>query len=230
MRSTAFHHRHTLFRGIRFRFAAPYGEAASVLLLQPLLATLSLGLALPWWYGRRQAFVVRHSAYGTSGFDFEQRTQAYYRLFARAGLLSLAALVLGGAAYSLLGGPSNGNFALATAGIPTLCALGFALAIGQAGLSNLLYGNARVGDLHFRSELRAVPLAWLYVSSALAIVLTLGLATPWARVRFARLRAEALTLVAPSGLDAFAQASEPAEGLGALAAETADLFDFDLGL
>ena len=85
-------------------------------------------------------------------------------------------------------------------------------------------------DLRFRSELRAQPLAWLYVTSAAVVILTLGLATPWARVRLARFRADALALLAPSGLDAFAQASEPAAGLGELASEAADLFDFDLGL
>src|SRR5262249_47964407 len=67
VRSTAFHHRHTLFRGIRFRFSAAYPDAAYVLLLGPIFAALSLGLALPWLQSQRQQFVVKHSAYGTSG-------------------------------------------------------------------------------------------------------------------------------------------------------------------
>ena len=68
------------------------------------------------------------------------------------------------------------------------------------------------------------------VTSAVAVVLSLGLLTPWARVRLVRYRASVLSLVAPSGLDAFVQGAVPEEGVGAIASEAADLFDFDLGL
>ena len=231
VRSTAFHHRHTLFRGIRFRFAAPYAEAAFVLIVAPLLATLSLGLALPWLQGRRQQFVARHSAYGTSGVEFEWTARPYYRLFWKASLVALGAVTLFAVAALALSAGARIAWPIVAAGmVPVLGVLAFAGALLQAGLTNLLYGNAHIGDLRFRSELRAAPLAWLYVTSGAAIILSLGLATPWARVRLARLRADSLALAAPTGLDAFAQASEPEEGLGAIASETADLFDFDLGL
>ena len=231
VRSTAFHHRHTLFRGIRFRFSAPYAEAAFALIVAPVLATLSLGLALPWTQGRRQQFIARHSAYGTSGFGFEWSARPYYRVFWKASLLSLGALALAGVAAiaSWRGERLARPLEIATF-VPAAAAFWFAVAYAQAGLTNLLYRNARIGDLRFRSELRAQQLAWLYVTSGAAIIASLGLATPWARVRLARLRAESLALAAPTGLDAFAQASEPEEGLGAIASETADLFDFDLGL
>jgi uncharacterized membrane protein YjgN (DUF898 family) len=230
VRSTAFHHRHTLFRGIRFGFEARYGDAAFVLIVAPIIASLTLGGALPWASARHQAFVVKHSRYGTSPFQFDGATSAYYRVFARATFVSVSALVLGGVVYYLLGGPPAGDAALAVAGIPTLCVLGFSFALVRTGLTNLLYASTRVRDLRFRSELRARPLAWIYLTSAVVVILTLGLATPWARVRLARFRAGALCLTAPTGLDAFAQASEPAAGFGELASETADLFDFDLGL
>jgi uncharacterized membrane protein YjgN (DUF898 family) len=230
VRSTAFHHRHTSFRGIRFGFDARYGDAAFALVVAPIVASLTLGALIPWASARHQAFVVRHSRYGTSPFEFDGASSAYYRVFAVGTLVSIAALVLGGVAYFLLGGLAAGNVSLVAAGIPTLCALGLAFALVSAGLTNLMYANARVRDLRFHSDVRARPLAWIYLTNVVAAILTLGLATPWASVRLARFRADALTLLAPSGLDAFAQASEPVGGLGELASETADLFDFDLGL
>jgi uncharacterized membrane protein YjgN (DUF898 family) len=236
VRSTAFHHRHTLFRSIRFGFHAPYAEAFKVLVLGPMAATLSLGLALPWWYAKRQEFVARHSRYGTSHFGFEGRAGAYYGLFARASLPMLGAVLVSGVGVApLLGAVQAGDrssvepMAL-TLGLAVALGVGIAVAIIQAGLTNLLYQNAWVGELRFRSELRAVPLAWIYVSSAIAVVLSLGLLVPWARVRMARYRASALSAWAPAGLDAFTQAATPEEGLGGLASEAADLFDFDLGL
>ena len=240
VRSTAFHHRHTLFRGIRFRFSATYIDAANALLAGPILATLSLGLALPWWYARRQAFVAEHSHYGTSSFQFDRRVRPYYGVFTRGSMVVLGGLVAAFLPVVALGLQNQGDPAsvrqdwvrvgMVVSAVTTLLAVGIAAAVVQAGLTNLMYRNARVRDLRFRSELRARPLAWLYLTSAVAVILTLGLATPWARVRLARFRAGALSLEAPSGLDAFAQASEPRAGFGELASETADLFDFDLGL
>lgn len=233
VRSTAFHHRHTLFRSIRFGFSAPYAEAFRVLVLGPLLAALTLGLALPWWYARRQAFVARHSRYGVSHFGFEGAAAPYYALFARAAVPVVAVALLGGIAVAPLTATTQESaFPVAVVGVGVLVALAFgvAFAIVEAGLTNLLYRNAWVGELRFRSELGAARLAWLYVSSGVGVLLSLGLLVPWARVRLARYRASALSAWAPAGLDAFAQAAVPEEGLGGLASEAADLFDFDLGL
>jgi len=237
VRSTAFHHRHTLLRSIRFGFSAPYREAAFVLLVGPLLATLSLGLALPWFYARRQAFIARSSRYGTSGFGFEQGVAPYYAVFARASLPLLCAVVLGALAAAPFGdlldaGGLAGRNGIAVAAffLAVATGIGVTAAVVQAGLTNLMYRNAWVGELRFRSELRAWTLAWLYFTSGVGVVLSLGMLVPWARVRLARYRASALSAWAPAGLDAFTQAAAPEEGLGALASEAADLFDFDLGL
>jgi uncharacterized membrane protein YjgN (DUF898 family) len=235
VRSTAFHHRHTLFRGIRFHFHASYAEAFKVLVLGPLFGVLTLGVALPWWYARRQAFVVENSRYGTSQLEFDGRTQPYYGVFARAVGVWLAGAAVVAAVFLLIGRTPSEDPIIETAkmvgvALPMMFAGAFAYGVYQAGFTNLMYRNARIADLRFRSELQAAPLAWIYISGAVAVVLSLGLLTPWAQVRLARYRASALTLIAASGLDAFVQGSEPAEGAGALASEAADLFDFDLGL
>jgi uncharacterized membrane protein YjgN (DUF898 family) len=235
VRSTAFHHRHTLFRGIRFHFHASYATAFKVLLLGPLFGMITLGLAMPWWYARRQAFIVENSRFGTSQFDFDGPAGPYYGVFARAVGVWLAGGAAAGALFFLIKAqlPSESEylpFVAAACALPLVIGGALSYGISQAGFTNLLYRNARISDLRFRSELQPAPLAWLYVSSGIAVVLSLGLLTPWAQIRLARYRASALSLVAPSGLDAFVQGSEPAEGAGALASEAADLFDFDLGL
>jgi uncharacterized membrane protein YjgN (DUF898 family) len=244
VRSTAFHHRHSLYRNIRFGFQAGYGEAFRVLILGPLLTAVTLGLAYPWWQGRRQAFVARNSRYGQSHFGFDWRAAPYYGVWARAsvlvlgiGLVLLAAVLLAGGLPGLAGeelaaeeAGSNARAVLllgaAAAAVP------FALVYGvvQAGITNLLYDQCRLEALGFRSELRAGRLTWLYVSSGLAVALSLGLLIPWARVRLARYRAERLSLLVRGDLDAFAQAAAPVSGLGEVASEAADAFDFDLGL
>ena len=62
----------------------------------------------------------------------------------------------------------------------------------------------------------------------LAIIFTLGLFIPWARVRVARFRAEYLALEVDGSLDAFVAGE--AGAATALGDEAAEMFDLDIGL
>ncbi|HEY5658305.1 MAG TPA: YjgN family protein [Myxococcota bacterium] len=238
VRSTAFHHRHSLYRNIRFRFAASYREAFHVILVGPLLSLLSLGLAHPWWQGRRQAFVVSNSRYGTTGFAFDWRASPYYAVWVQAGLVWILGVSLVAVAMALLlnerlpllGAGEGIPFATTFGWIAFLVPLALAYGLVQAGITNLLYGQAGLGALRFRSTLRAWPLAGLYVSNVAAIICSFGLLVPWARIRMLRHRADHLALVGAGDLGEFVQAVEAASTLDGVASEAADAFDFDLGL
>jgi len=238
VRSTAFHHRHSLYRNIRFRFSASYLEALRVLLVGPLLAVLSLGLAYPWWQGLRQAFVVRNSRFGTSSFAFDWRAASYYGVWMRAALLWLffgfvvpmmMALLIGGCSHLLSEGEAAPRWMLLS---PALILVPLVLSYGliESGMTNLLYGQAQLGALRFDSTLRTWPLTWLYISNAIAIILSIGLLVPWARVRTMHYRVEHLALVASGDLDQFVQSIEVASKFDSVASEAAEAFDFDLGL
>ena len=69
---------------------------------------------------------------------------------------------------------------------------------------------------------------WLYFSNLVAVVLTIGLAAPWATVRSSRYRASKTTAFAAAPLDGFAQAQ--AQSLGATGEEIGEMFDFDIAL
>jgi uncharacterized membrane protein YjgN (DUF898 family) len=105
-------------------------------------------------------------------------------------------------------------------------------AVIRAGSTNLLYGNSCLGPNGFRAHLRSTGLFGLYVISALAIVFSLGLATPWVMVRLARYRVERIGVIARGDLDDFFQAAEEVHPLGAVAEEAAGALDFgfDFGL
>jgi uncharacterized membrane protein YjgN (DUF898 family) len=238
VRSVAFHHRHSLYRNIRFRFFAHYREAFHVLIVGPLLIALSLGLAYPWWRGRRHAFVVRNSHYGTSAFTFDWRASPYYAVWVQAALLwLLTACVIAVGMYFLTSDrlpllKEGDGFAhlIAFGWILALVPLLLTYGLVQAGMTNLLYGQAQLGAMRFRSTLGAWPLTGLYVSNAIAIVLSIGLLMPWARVRMMRHRAQHLALLAGSDLSEFVQSVEAASKLDGAASEAAEAFDFDLGL
>ena len=97
----------------------------------------------------------------------------------------------------------------------------------RARITNLIWNSLSVGPVKFECTLRVRDLAWLYAVNIFAIIVTLGLAAPWAVVRTLRYRAEKMMLVADGGLDGFvaaeaAQVSATGEAVG-------EMFDFDFG-
>jgi uncharacterized membrane protein YjgN (DUF898 family) len=96
----------------------------------------------------------------------------------------------------------------------------------QARIGNLIWNTATLDKLSFNSSLRVRDFIWLYLSNFLAILLTFGLATPWAQVRMAKYRASKLALVGEADFDKFvgdkkAEAKSTGE-------EIADMFDIDI--
>lgn len=105
-----------------------------------------------------------------------------------------------------------------------LVVFGFAGYI-KARVSNLVWNSTTLDDLTFKSTLRARDYIWIYFSNVVAIVMTFGLATPWAQVRLARYRASKLQIVGDVDFDKFV--GEKKDAVKATGEEIADFFDAD---
>ena len=103
--------------------------------------------------------------------------------------------------------------------------LGF-IAYLQARIGNLVWNNTKLDQLSFISKLRARDFIWLYFSNIVAIMLTFGLATPWAQIRMARYRTSKLSIVGDVDFDQFV-GDKKAE-VNAMGEEIAEMFDVDL--
>src|SRR5450830_892432 len=96
----------------------------------------------------------------------------------------------------------------------------------QSRVHNLLWNNTTLEQVRFFSTLRMRDLVGLYLSNAIALIFTLGLATPWAQIRMARYRAEHLAISGETDWDKFV--GEKKEATRALGEEIADMFDVDI--
>ena len=96
----------------------------------------------------------------------------------------------------------------------------------QARIGNLIWNNTTLDKLSFSSNLRARDFIWLYFSNIVAIMLTFGLATPWAQIRMAHYRASKLQIVGDVDFDQFV-GDKKAE-VKATGEEVAEMFDVDL--
>ncbi len=96
----------------------------------------------------------------------------------------------------------------------------------KSRISNLVWNNTNLESVGFVSNMRMRDLVWLYLTNGLAIIFSLGLATPWVQIRMARYKAEHLALTGETDWDKFV--GEKKESTKALGGEMADMFDVDV--
>lgn len=246
-RALAFNAHNSAYRNLRFNFQGAYGEAAWAFIGAALLVPLTFGLALPFFVQRQKRFVVNNAGYGQSRFSMEAGVGGFYVIYlkALAFLVVLGALwaaVAGGLMATLVAMRAADPGTVGTAGGAQIAGIaGFALApivfglalLGvyayvQARTANLVYGTSSVGECRLKCELGAAQLAWLYVTNAAGIVLTLGLLIPWASVRLARYRLQSMAALAEGGFDKFVARQQ--EAVAATGEELGEVLGVDIGL
>ncbi|WP_024889900.1 YjgN family protein [Luteimonas huabeiensis] len=240
--STRFRARYSAWRGLRFRFVGTAGGAYGPFLGWPILSALTLSLGYPLMRKRQHAYLVSGHRFGRTAFGFEARTADYFVPYAIAlamalALFALMATLIGGIAWSVLvaGGETGGGSAafhwLTVGGLLLFYGGVFVLGVWlRTRYLNLMWNNARLGPHRFESTLRVRDVLWLYAGNLVVVLLTLGLATPWAMVRLARYRASRFAVLVQGGIEDFV-ADVDAER-GAAGAELVDALDLgvDIGL
>lgn len=250
-RSVAFNARYSEFRGMAFQFDAGYLATARELywgLLLPGVLTGTLfqwwqqpalgaaaialfGMLLPVWLARMKRFTAGHLLFGGQRANCAIQGRELWGIYMGGGLLMVPASIVmvfaGIVAVQFLGMPTEGVVIAGPvgAGIAYLGVFAFIRARSQ----NAVWNGTRLGPLRFKLSLQAREMAKLYLTNTLAILATLGLATPWAAIRTFRYRIERTQIEAVGDLDEFRRPVS-AENVRAAGAETSEMFDLDLSL
>lgn len=198
------------------------------------LVMLLLAVVMPWCLARIKQY--QHGGYRFAGERTELRagTRRFYGLSFRTGGVMLLVLLIVGAVAGL-------GIALAGRSAAGILAFTGAVALGYllipvlvvpyytATLQNLVWANTRSRNARFRSELGFGTLARVTFVNWLLIAVTLGLYWPFAQVRLARVRLEAMALqVKGSVNDWLAHAQQ--RDVGPLGDAAGDFFGIDMGL
>lgn len=239
-----FRARYSAWRGVRFHFDGGAGAAYGPFFGWVILSGITLSLLYPIARMRQQAYLVDGHRFGRTRFAFRGEEGQYYVPYAITvglGILLFIGVSIGMGALVALLAPAADAGSGAAPDKPRFWAIyGFVLLV-YAGVFalmgylrtrylNLMWRNTRLGDHRFESTLRVRDVIWIYASNLVAIVCTLGLATPWAMVRLARYRAGHFAVLVSGGLDDFIAGVE--EELSSAGAEVVDALDLgvDIGL
>jgi uncharacterized membrane protein YjgN (DUF898 family) len=232
VRSYAFNAYNTTYRGLRFRFSATYWRCWRLTTGYGLLTIVTFGLGWFYFKTRLTEFVVRNHAYGATPFTVPDLKKIFFGYYGKmVGLGILGGIVLSATVFSIVsqvGQPRHDSpWAYVINSLSYVMYLGI-FAYIRSRILNATYNNMELGDVRFRSTLGGWKLYGLYAVNILAIIFTLGLATPWAVIRTLRYRAECMTVVAPMGFDHFEAA--PATNVAAAGEEVGEMLDVDFSL
>jgi len=230
VRGLMFHARYSSWRGLTFRFVPSYGRAYRWYLFAYILVPLSLGLAFPYIKWQQKKFVVEQHRFGGRAFSFLAGSGDFYPPYIISTVLVIGWVVFVSFSFGLLVTQRRMPGAWSQYALVAGIYFGYFLAwvYIYSRITNLTYNQAELDGYRFRSTLGAFDLVKLYLVNTVAILLTLGMAIPWAAIRMARYRAAHLEVVAPRDLDGFTAESQRDES--ALGAEMDNLFDLDIGL
>ena len=254
MRAQQFSLANTSYRGLRFGFRARAGEAYLTLLpvltlwLSPVVATTLMidgswlfaapPLALPWMQHRLKAYQRRNATYGDRQFTFTPAALRFYGVYAKGLSLVLTGGVLGGVAAGFLSAWRRESGQTVTASTVETVIYGGLVGVIfyvvawpylAARLQQVVWTRTRLGDIRFRTEIRALPLFRLVLKNVALTVLTCGLYWPWAAVALTRYRVQCMRVESDAPLSHVA-AGLQAQRVSAAGEGAADVFGLDIGL
>ncbi|MDR3413802.1 MAG: YjgN family protein [Formivibrio sp.] len=242
-RSMKFRLGNTSYRNIRFGFNGTLKDAYKYLLLTPLLTIVSLGLAFPFVQQRMARYLINHVRYGDAQLATKVSVSEFYIVYlAMLGVLMGCGMVfgivvaLGGAAvFASMHGAKLDHamfpMLIAAGGFAYLLMLaGYFLVarVGMTMLQQLIWNKADLTGHRFESRIQVWAATKFHLGNIGLLIITLGLAWAWVKVRSARFRLENLSLHASGGLTGIS-AVAVAPG-GAVGEEMADMFNFDFAL
>jgi uncharacterized membrane protein YjgN (DUF898 family) len=213
----------TSWRGIRFSFRGKAWTFIPIFVKGYVLSLLTLGLYYPFYLTRRQGFMVSNAYFGNERFGFDGRGWELFRSYVLSIVPGVATLAVGWIARRA-GHAWLGNLAFLLT-LPTLvvCWVWY-----LARKRRFFWDHTSFGAARFRSTVTGNALLGLYAVNAVLLLLTIGLAWPWVRVRNIRFAFRYLSLEGPLDLERIQQQAQVASATGEGLAGFLDT-GFDLG-
>ena len=230
----------------------------SIGMFLPLLGIISFGLAIfmySFLKKKNASYILNGSRYGQGEFITKLETQKFTMILLKTIGLAILALIAFILIAGIVGVMAEGVDGLRSfkesmkdqdqlqemMSGPLLKIIVALLYLGMIFASMLVmaysttrqrtyvYANTTLDEkITFASTLKAKKLAWVMMSNFVAIILTLGLAYPWAKVRMTRLLLENTLVSTDEGFDSYVTQKQKEES--SLGEQIGDAFDVDVGL
>ena len=226
------------YRNIRFNFHGQYGEAFLVFCIYPILSVFTLYIALPFALKEIDNFIYNNISYGDKPLKSELKASTYFKASFGALLIgivmfTIAVFAIGVDLSVLSKQPQDASvefmFAYALLMATYFAVFIIAGAFYRKIIRNHIFDNSEFIDIaSFKSSVSMRTLTWLAISNIIALILTLGLALPWVKIRNARYYSQVTQVTVHAGADKVI--ADKAETVSAVGDEVSDALDFDISI
>jgi uncharacterized membrane protein YjgN (DUF898 family) len=240
-KSLRFFTRNSVYRNIRFRFLGTLGGSYRAYLFFPLLVPFTLGLIIPYWAFLKKKYFFHNLAFGTTNNKFNGNPGPFYQVYIIIGLavfgfifISMIFMSILMAGFSTVSSPDTGMLSSSIISMMIfiygmiLIIFNFVQQYIYAWATNYCLKHSELGELRFESRLKGGSLFWIRISNIFAIIFSIGLLIPWAKVRRMRYIVSNISLIAGGNLNEFTATGGIYESAYGDAAT--DFFDFEIGL
>lgn len=215
-------------------------ETVKSIMIFYVLGMFASLFVFPWLHYLISRYSVANTRFGnqafTTGFDAGDFGGLFLRVMGLSFGIGLVLFIIAFLTTYIVGlgmlgsdgqQDSSIGFWLYLASMYMMMALAFTAsqAYWAAGKRNIIANQTRLGSLHMHSNMEFWDYWTLLLGNLFAIVFTLGMAYPWARIKVARYHAE--TLVLEGNIDEFI--SEHDTDSAAFGEEIADALELDIG-
>ncbi len=235
-----FYTHNSSYRGIRFHFYGTLKDSYMLYLLKALLIPITLGLYYPQWKFLQKRWFFDNVSYGSTMSRFNGDSGIFYKCYILSYLITsvLFGVVFGifiaaGALTSVFDMHGDGMsivFVIIMFSFYGLLLLSGTLAQQYiyARTTNYCWEQAHLGQVRVKSTLQARKLVMIRVTNILAIIFSVGLLIPWAKIRRMAYVASCMQVEIRGSYDEFTATS--GEYVSALGDAATDFFDFEIGL
>jgi uncharacterized membrane protein YjgN (DUF898 family) len=207
-----------------------------VFILLPVMSIFTLYLALPWVMKKVDEFIYDNITFGDKKLSTNLETGEYFIAGLGAAFIGIAIFALAsfslGFSFADLAPTEEGNaFTLAYAlfMVTYVAVILISSSFYAARIRNHLFNNSVIDDVsEFTSDISVAQLIWLRSSNFMAIVLSLGFAMPWVKIRTARLYASVTHVTVLAGADSVL--TNDSQSSSAIGEEIANAFDIDVAI
>ncbi|MBP1748889.1 MAG: hypothetical protein H6Q52_1428 [Deltaproteobacteria bacterium] len=238
-KSLRFNAHNTSYRNIRFRFLGRLRESYETYLLFAGIIPCTLFVFFPAWQFYKKRFFFNNLAYGATQSSFSGRKGPFYRAYFFASITGIASFMFlswAGSYWfhrlSMSWGATPGTFNLIYTFFFSSLLAAVILYTVQAVIysitMNHCWSQTRFGNLQFRSTLTTRHLLFIRITNIAAIIFSLGLLVPWAKIRRLKYILENLSIVSTQDLSTFN--GSPGSELSALGDAATDFIGIEIGL
>lgn len=240
-----FRMRYTRYRGVHFMHSATVWQYYKFFIIHIILNIVTIGLVAPYTYKEFKSLILNNTSYGNKNFLFNGKTSSFYILFLKNIILvavmfgfifymgseyfsSISSLAKASKPEDISRNSIEGILVFLFIAYASFIIFGSLIkGLLEAWLGNIIYNNLSLDDFSFSSDWEALKLAWINLSNFILILFTLGLLYPYAKIRLIRHKVSH-TYLSGDNFDGFINTcNEESRSLGE---ETADFFDFDIGI